>query len=690
MGSIKERRDDLTFPAHQVLQKDLVELSNYSAQRQRDLFNQLVENKEEYEWDFYPEHRESIPETTKENELASFEAAKLLLATAIEESDSSEPETEAFVDQFEPGERDFVRQFDDFRRKFSQIDESNLETNIKNKDGEVHKFVTDELEAQADLRESMLDTTANDIRGAAISYFQQEFDEFFELANEAVFLYIKHHGLPNTIESIVSAAEAAEDAKSEREAVEAKLQEELASLSETIHHSLRDQERALRAEMSRIQSEVATGGVDSDVVEDELDDIKRQLSDLSAQRSADTEEISEKLDEITTLEDTLDTKIQDLEQAREETRQELADEAEAKAESLLEDELERLEERKADLTTEIQRLQNERERLETAGDRLDQEFGDLEERVATTEERIDREVDDLDDRVKEIAESVRTQREEPAGKAIRAEVARLYEMDYIARFETSVEEATHLTLPEGDRFEVPDGFWDDRRRHFSGDHRSIVADVLDDGTMADRYPVGRFSTYRVRTNKFVAFSETKLVVEAVVAANLEAFATNGFDARPAGIDDLIDVVNETIARAESNQTTHLIGIASPTGWTDDVKEFVQSEDAARSRFDQRVSVCLVDIQSNDLIYDRNDRLVEENADLFTREVDSERVAACIDVLREQYVDDPMREVVQHHTIVDDHGFGPHIVRAAFERLADEGLGTTGYPGSADGLCFVVD
>ncbi|NLV11667.1 hypothetical protein GOC74_17240 [Halomicrobium mukohataei] len=688
MGTIKDKREELTYPAHQVLQKDLVELANYSAQRRRDLYNQLEQNKEEYEWDFYPEHRESIPEATKENELASFEAAKLLLATAIEEAAEADPESKGFVDQFEAGEREFVRQFDDFRRKFKQIDEENLETNIKNKDGKVHEFVTEELEAQADLRESLLDTSSNEIRGATISYFQQEFEEFFELADEAVFLYIKHHGLPNTIEGIVSAAKAARDAKSEREAVEATVRDELESLSETIHHSLRDQERALRSEMSRLQSEMATGGVDADAVEGELDEIKDQIATLSEQRSADRREISEKLDTISTLEDDLEAQIDQLEAAREETRQELQDEAASKAASLLEDELERLSERKGDLSAEIQRLRNERERLETTGDRLDQEFGDLEERVATAEQRVDQ-VDELDDRVSEIAESVRSQHEEPDGKAIRAEVARLYEMDYVTRFETSVEEATHLTLPGGERFEIPEGFWEDRRRHFTGDHRSIVADVLDDETTVDRYPVGRFSTYRVRTNKFVAFSETKLVVEAVVAANLEAFAANGFDARPAGLDDLIDVVNETVARAESNDTTHLIGIASPTGWTDDVEAFVQNEDAARSRFDQQVSVCLVDIQSNELLYDRNDRLVSENVDLFTRAVDSERVADCIEVLRNDYVDDPMTEVVQHHAVVDEHDFGPHIVRAAFERLADDGYGETGYPNTADGLCFVV-
>lgn len=690
MESVDEKRKDLTFPVEQVLKKDLVELSNYSPKRRRSLYTELDENKEEYEWDFYPEHRDVIPDSTKENELAAFEAAKLLLATAIEKAGDSDLESQKFVDQFEEGEREFVRQFDDFRRKFSQIDESNLERNIKNKEGEVYEFVSEEIKTQADLQQTLLNTSANEIRTAAISYFLKEFDEFFSLANQAVFLYIKHHGLPNTIESVVDAAEAAADSRQERQRIQAEFAAELESLSESIEQSLYHQERRLKAQMGHLQHEIETGGTDTETLEDKLAEIKDDIEAISDQQFADAKKITTKLETLTGLEADLAQKIEELEIAQQETREELQDEEDSEAESLIEEELSRLAEQKADLDAEIRRLQNERKRLETTGERLDRDFGELQERIETAEERVDQEVSDLTDRVEEISESVRTQRDTPNGKAIQAEVARLYEMDYITRFETSVRETSHLTLPDGETFDIPKGFWDDRRRHFTGDHRLMVTDVLDGDEVVDRYPVGRYSSFRVVTNKFVAFSETKLIVEAIVAANLQAFAKNGFDARPAGIDDLIDIVNETVVRADSNETTHLVGIASPTGWTDEVEQFVQSKDTARARFDQQVSVCLVDIQSNELIYDRNDRLVSNNVEFFEREVDSERISDCIEMLREEYISDPMTEVLRHHVIVERHDFGPHIVRAAFERLADDGYGVTGYPTTADGLCLVVD
>ncbi|QLC35562.1 hypothetical protein EFA46_015140 (plasmid) [Halarchaeum sp. CBA1220] len=695
MGDIQETRNELTFPATQILGKDLVELKNLSEQRQQELYRNIRDNKEEYEWEFYPAHREVIPEATKEKELAAFEAAKLLLATAIEDGDGSP--TSGLVDEFEAEEREFVREFDDFRRKFKQVDESTLERSIKNEEGEVYEFVTEEIESQADLEISLLDTSENEIRGAAISYFQREFDEFFDLANQAVFLYIKHHGLPNTIEGVVDAAEVTADASDTREQVEETVRRQLETLSESLHEDLREQERTLRARMSHLENEVATAGRD-DGVEHELAAINDQLDDLADRRSADADEIAERLETVQSLEADLEAKIDELEAARERAVEEVRAETESEARTLLEDELERLHEQKADLDGEIERLRSERERLASAGDRLDREFGDLEERVATAEERVedterrlDDDVDDLEARLDSITESLRTETNEHEGKAVRAKIARLYEMDYVARFETSVKEAASISLPDSETFEAPDGYWDDQRRHLTGDHRSVVTDALeDDGETADRYPVGRYSVFRVVTNKFVAFSETKLVVEAVVKSNLEAFATNGFDARPAGVDDLLDVVNQTLARAESNDTAHLIGIASPTGWTDEVRDLVRGDDLARTTYSDRVSACLVDLQSNDLIYDANDPLVADNVGLFEREVDSERVAACVETIRDAYADDPMVDVVQHHEVVDEHGYEPHIVREAFERLAADGHGRTGYPNAARGFCLLLE
>lgn len=691
MTDVNDTKQKLVYPAEQVLEKDLVDLRNLPNKRRRNLFNELNEKKAEYEWDFYPEHQDIIPDRTKELDLTSFEAAKLMLATAIEESGQAGGEEQGFIDQFEAEERDFIREFDDFRRKFKNVSKEQLETDIRNKDGEIYEFVEDELRQQSEMRSTLLSTQSNEIRGSIISYFQEEFDAFFELANEAVFLYIKHHGLPNSIEEIVNAAEVTAQASADREAIEVQFEQKLDELAESVHHGLRDQERALRSELTDIRSKLSESG-GSGNIERELSKLRDRMEDLSSQRQQDIGVIGDQLEDLESLESELASRIEELDEARQQAIDDLKDETREQAGTLIEEELQRMREQKTELSEEVTRLRNERERLETTGERFDKEYDSLHQRIESTEQRIEEDQEKLEDRLDDLSESIPGDSDDTDGKAIRAQLARLYEQDYIGRFDTSIREARSIALPDGDVFEPSAGYWDDQRRSQSGNHRPIVEEALEDeDAVPDNYPLGAYSIYRVvQTGLAGLTSRTDLVIEAVVKANLTAFAKNGFDARPAGVDDLLDVVNETLAWSEMEDTAHLLGIASPTGWTEQIKNLVRDEDFARTRFSSQVSICLIDIQEDELIYDPNDRLIRENIDLFEREVDSERVSECIDTLQNEYIDDPTEEFISHHEIVTKYDFHPHVVKKAFEHFVEKGLAREQYREELQGLCLFID
>ena len=666
MTDCKKWRSKLIARTERIVDDyDLVDLKNRPSAKRREWFNEIQTKKEEYEDEFLIECR-NVPDAVKDEDLRRFGVARLKLAAAIEEDPNAGREEQVFVDQFQDDEIQFVRDFDQIERKFENVSKSQLESQIENQEGALYEFVEEEVRNQVEMRESLFDTGNVEIRGSAISYFGDKFEEYQELADEAAFLYIKHHGLPNTVEGIVTAADAAAEASEERERIEEALETQLEELSETIHHSLRGQERALRAEMGRLEAELG-GNADAGALERELSDIRSQIEDLSERRERDVRAMSSRLAEIETLDRTLDEKIDELEETRRQTIEEVADETGDRARTLVEEELERLRDQKTQLTTELDRLRAERERMERTGDRITDDVESLEQSIPTGE----------------------TGPRE--GKAIKAEIARLYERDYIGRFEKSVRDVDRIRLPDGETFAVPDGFWDGRNRHISGNYRQRVDGALDGdvGASADRYPLGEYSVFRVKTSHLVAFSKTKLVIEAVVRANLEAFAANGFDATPAGVEHLLDVVNDTLARAENEDTPHLIGIASPTGWTDEVKQLVRDEEYARTNFSRRVSVCLVDIQTDELVYDRNDPLVRENVGLFEREVDSERVERCAELIRSKYAADPATSHVTRHDLVDGHGFEPHIVKKAFDRLAANGVGRKSHD-SSTGLCLFFD
>ncbi len=82
----------------------------------------------------------------------------------------------------------------------------------------------------------------------------------------------------------------------------------------------------------------------------------------------------------------------------------------------------------------------------------------------------------------------------------------------------------------------------------------------------------------------------------------------------------------------------------------------------------------MNLQDGSLVYDESDEIVRENADLFAPPVDSERFQACLDTIREEYVEDIGTESVLLRDIVNEEEYPAQVVKRAFNRLEREGAG----------------
>jgi hypothetical protein len=169
-----------------------------------------------------------------------------------------------------------------------------------------------------------------------------------------------------------------------------------------------------------------------------------------------------------------------------------------------------------------------------------------------------------------------------------------------------------------------------------------------------------------------------MIIEATVASHLEAHAINGFDASAADLDDLLGFVNSAVREASDEETPYLLGIASPTGWTDRVKDLVLEDELARTRFSRHVSVCLVDLRSGDLIYDSSDPVVSENISVFERAVQTEAVDECVSMVRSEYINDLGRETVMLEEVVEEADYDRHVVKRSFDRIESRGEGEQFY------------
>lgn len=673
---MSKSKDDFVYPAEQVLKKDLATLKNWPSEKRIRLFKEIEENADQYEFSFYKKQETVIPESQFDRDLDKLEAAKSLLAAAISEDPSSDQQEERYMERIPEDEIQWLVSYAPFRTKFMGVDKDQLEDLIKNQEGEVHEFVEQEIAGQIRLREELLDRRS-EIRLSTISYFSDEFDRFLDLADEAVFLYIKNHGLPSTVEGIVDVANTTAEASLERDAIKEEIESKFDDLAQQLHHDIRDREQMLRADMRRLESQYLEGA-ERNELEAELTELRSEIESISKRRQEDISELTESVSELRDLESNLGERIVELERKRETTIEELKAETKDYASSLIDEELERLHARRQDLVERINHLQREQEQRVASENRFEAELQSLEEK--------------LNEEISTIRESFRDEDGSPDGKAISAELARLYEMDYIGRFNTSVQETDVITLPGDEEFEVPEGYWDDPKRHQSGDHRNVLQSELEtkEAEEMDQYPVGRYSIYEVQSGRFFSLgTDTKLVIEAVTKANLRAFGKNGFDAGPAGVDDLLDVVNEAQARAAVTNIPHLIGIASLTGWTEKVKEVAQNESQSRTKF-SNVSICLIDLQSNEYFYDTSDPVVDGNINLFYMKIDSERVSECVDIIKNEYVTDPSIRIIKCGRVAERHDFEPSIVKRAFGEIEKSGLGEQGYPEGAKDLCLLIE
>ena len=256
---------------------------------------------------------------------------------------------------------------------------------------------------------------------------------------------------------------------------------------------------------------------------------------------------------------------------------------------------------------------------------------------------------------------------------VTAATARLFELDYIGRFNTSIQEADTIELPEG-QISIPDGYLEGRcSRRNERDRMATLLDTNAEDVTA--HPINPTARYTLTNSKYLGLAtETQMVIEATVHSHLRRHARDGVDATPADVDDLVAIVGDAVEEAAGRSAPYLLGIASPTGWTDRVVGHVRDDELGRTHYGENVSVCLIDLRRGELIYDETDSVVTENAELFERAVEADAVADCVATIRSRYLEGIGRETLLLTAAVEETGYDRHIVRQAFNRLAADDAG----------------
>jgi hypothetical protein len=653
MTDCSAKLDELTHSAEIVLNEDLAALQKMQERSRIERYNEIKANEEELLWDFSKECADFITDSELDHLRGELRLARLLLAASFYDEGELPP---ALGGDFIEAELQAVAEFDRYKQ-FDALSDDQIEERIRRMEGEVYELVTEYTSTQIANMDELIDNP--DVQQDVIERLVDRYDDRREKIRQGFFVYVETHGIEHMVEAIEEAVTAVSKSAETRETIREDLENELSDLSETLNDQFRQQRQELNTRIQNIEQQVASRSADTEELRAELDQLRNQAGAFSRAEAEAIEELNAQIERTAEMEERLDAKIQELDSVRESAANAEREAAREEAAELVESELAELQSERSRLQTEIERLRNEREQIESAHETMGERQEELESRVEEMETSFD-------------SPSEGGEGGLAGDNVVTASIAPLLEQDYLGRFDITMEELDEVYTPDGP-FEVPDGYWNNRSERWS--ERPRLSTLLDDNDDHYAYPTNQTARYELVDSRYLGLSkQRRMVIEAVVFSHLEAYANNGFDTRPADLDDLLGLVNETVYEAEEGEYTHLLAIASPTGWTDRVRQQVQTDDIARARFSQYVSVCLVDLQEDELIYDESDPIVQENAPLFEPPIDAERVSSCVSFIREKYIDDPTSESVLLNDIVWSQDYQPHVVKRAFNQIENNGWG----------------
>ncbi len=643
MTDCKTYLTELTYTAQQILDEDLAALERMPERARIERYNEIKANEQELIYEYGRDCPDFLTAAEEDRVRGDCRLARLLVAASFY-ADTAVPQS--LDDDFIEAELQAVVDFDRYKQ-FDVLDQEQINEQIRRMEGEVYELVQEYTSTQIGDMDQLIQNP--DVQQDVIERLVERYEDRRERIRQGFFTYVETHGLEHMVEQIEAAVEAVADATETREQVTTDVAEEFEQLSESVGDAYLKQKDQIDAELRDIEAELAGGTAETAA-------LKNRLNSIDGSERAPVDELDARIERVQKLTGQLDETKQTLETAREEASRAERLTTREEATRILDAELERIDEQRDELRGQVDQLRRGREEVTASRDRVEQRQSELEQRI-----------DDLSSSVDGDSESgIR------GGNVVTASTATLFEMDYIGRFDTSIREADRIGLPERE-FTVPDGYWDSR--NVRQNQEPQMESLLDDNEGGDvgSHPTNQISRYEVTKSAYMGLSRTReLIIHASVYSHLEAHATNGFDASPAGLDDVLDIVGEIVREAERQQVPHIVGIASPTGWTDRVHEHVDDTEFARTHYSRYVSVCFVDLRDGALIYDESDPLLADNIELFERAISAERLDECVSTVREEYLGALGRDTVFAEEVTTDHEFESHVVKQAFDRLESTG------------------
>ena len=609
MAEWTDEYDRVLKVVERVLRYDLERLKRTPEIKRIELYNETSENLERFETECI-----TMPVDIYNDASSRFALARLLLATSSWVNREDNPMTSGFGENELKLARDFERYhiFD-----ILTIDEA-VEKIARKKEG-LYELITDYYELGYANLDTLLDdpTILKDLKIA----FKNRYMTVQHKIEKITFGCIERYGL-SWLKSGILVKVAESEAMRERVIAEGEQRMRELESRLTEFESIDDENLTLTNRISQLEGELLKESIAKDGAERTLESLTAERDRLLQRFAAMDRVWADQLDAIEARRREIEAQEQELEARMEQ---------------------EQAEDRRL-LANEIMELDNLKRSLAEKENALNSE------KKATLLKK-----GEIEDRLREIGEVI-------AGKPLRlvtGEDAKLYELNYIARFDAKMHEfPVRIHNPIEDKnYRI--NTWGDGHLRMSA------------GSGGDAGPLNPRSVYAVEARKYMVFGEKvkKVVVEAVSFSHLDEHKEYGFDTRRVGLSEFLTLLGGSIPDAETGQYLHVIGVASPTGWDERVVYEIQSEGFAHNYVSRFVSVCLVDSVAGEVFYNPADERIAEFAEFFKPEFDRERVEKVRQFVLDAF---KVKDYVLLEDAVSESGEARDIVHRAFAGLVDAG------------------
>ncbi|MBN2590025.1 MAG: hypothetical protein JXA96_09190 [Sedimentisphaerales bacterium] len=205
--------------------------------------------------------------------------------------------------------------------------------------------------------------------------------------------------------------------------------------------------------------------------------------------------------------------------------------------------------------------------------------------------------------------------------------------------------------------------------------RKLTSAKLLRNELETKYPLGKSLSIRIipkeeRSGKWfkktTAAQQNQIFLTGKVIIRLERFVEKGSDDEPLSLSELHSILTKETELANRNRYESILGLYSPTGWSQDATDFIQNDPPGSGWASNRIYPVLIGPEINELVWDTKSEKLSKYIQYFCGLTLEERSRICKNEIQRAIL---VQEFANIAKIAQSHGFELDFVKKIAKEIA---------------------